>query len=161
MKHLQNDVGLKVTKIEAGIYYVMGDKIPMQVIVTKELSTKENFWLRNLTNHLEGKEAAKELLEEYKNHTKNPLYKSVMNIIVRANKKEFQEVKEMCEALEELMHDELEEKRRLGIQEGLQEGEKRVNDLTLRLYELGRTDDIIKAALDKEYQKKLFEEFGL
>lgn len=130
MKHLQNDVGLKVTKIEAGIYYVMGDKIPMQVIVTKELSTKENLWLRNLTN-----------------------------------KKEFQEVKEMCEALEELMYEELEEKRRLGLQEGLQEGlregEKRVNALTLRLYELGRTDDIIKAALDKEYQKKLFEEFGL
>lgn len=71
----------------------------------------------------------------------------VMNIIVRANKKEFQEVKEMCEALEELMYEELEE--------------KRVNALTLRLYELGRTDDIIKAALDKEYQKKLFEEFGL
>lgn len=71
----------------------------------------------------------------------------VMNIIVRANKKEFQEVKEMCEALEELVYEEL--------------GEKRVNALTLRLYELGRTDDIIKAALDKEYQKKLFEEFGL
>ncbi|MFQ6807732.1 MAG: hypothetical protein ACLRTF_01570 [Blautia sp.] len=53
----------------------------------------------------------------------------------------------MCEALEELMYEEL--------------GEKRVNALTLRLYELGRTDDIIKAALDKEYQKKLFEEFGL
>lgn len=70
-----------------------------------------------------------------------------MHIIVRANKKEFQEVKEMCEALEELMYEELEE--------------KRVNALTLRLYELGRTDDIIKAALDKEYQKKLFEEFGL
>ena len=88
-----------------------------------------------------------------------------MHIIVRANKKEFQEVKEMCEALEELMYEELEEKRRLGLQEGLREGlregEKRVNALTLRLYELGRTDDIIKAALDKEYQKKLFEEFGL
>ena len=104
-----------------------------------------------------GKEAAKELLEEYKNYTKNPLYKSVMNIIVRANKKEFQEVKEMCEALEELMYEELEEKRRLG----LQEGEKRVNALTLRLYELGKNRRIIKAALDKEYQKKLFEEFGL
>lgn len=83
-----------------------------------------------------------------------------MNIIVRANKKEFQEVKEMCEALEELMHDELEEKRRLGLQQGLQQGEKRVNDLTLRLYEMGRTDDIVKAALDKEYQKKLFQELG-
>lgn len=30
----------------------------------------------------------------------------------------------MCEALEELMHDELEEKRRLGLQQGLQQGEK-------------------------------------
>lgn len=59
------------------------------------------------------------------------------------------------------MYEELEEKRRLGLQEGLREGEKRVNALTLRLYELGRTDDIIKAALDKEYQKKLFQEFGL
>ena len=34
----------------------------------------------------------------------------VMHVIVRANKKEFQEVKEMCEALEELMYEELEEK---------------------------------------------------
>ena len=33
-----------------------------------------------------------------------------MHIIVRANKKEFQEVKEMCEALEELMYEELGEK---------------------------------------------------
>ena len=71
-------------------------------------------------------------MEDYKNHDKNPLYKSVMNIIVRANKKEFQEVKDMCEALEELMRDELEERRRLGmqqgIQQGIQQGENRVND---------------------------------
>lgn len=92
---------------------------------------------------------------------KNPLYKSVMNIIVRANKKEFQEVKDMCEALEELMHDELEERRRLGIQQGIQQGENRVNDLNMRLSKLGKTDDILKAAADKEYQRKLFQEFGL
>lgn len=67
----------------------------------------------------------------------------------------------MCEALEELMHDELEERRRLGIQQGIQQGENRVNDLNMRLSKLGRTDDILKAAADKEYQRKLFQEFGL
>lgn len=84
-----------------------------------------------------------------------------MNIIVRANKKEFQEVKDMCEALEELMRDELEERRRLGMQQGIQQGENRVNDLNMRLSKLGRTDDILKAAADKGYQRKLFQEFGL
>lgn len=67
----------------------------------------------------------------------------------------------MCEALEELMHDELEERRRLGMQQGIQQGENRVNDLNMRLSKLGRTDDILKAAADKEYQRKLFQEFGL
>lgn len=165
LKHLQEDKGLQVIKKEEGIYYITGDKIPMQLIVTGKLSAKENLWLRNLTNHLEGRQAARELLEDYKNHDKNSLYKSVMNIIVRANKKEFQEVKDMCEALEELMHDELEERRRLGmqqgIQQGIQQGENRVNDLNMRLSKLGRTDDILKAAADKGYQRKLFQEFGL
>ena len=87
----------------------------------------------------------------------------------------------LCEALEELMKDELEAKRSLGLsegrmkglaegrmkglQEGLQEGQQqatdRLNALTLKLAELGRTDDIIKAASDTSYQKKLLEELGI
>ena len=87
----------------------------------------------------------------------------------------------MCEALEELMKDELEanrsrglsEGRMKGLQEGLQEGlaegraegqqqaTDRLNALTLKLAELGRTDDIIKAASDSSYQKKLLEELGI
>lgn len=43
----------------------------------------------------------------------------------------------------------------------MEEGEKRVNQLIILLTEQGRNDDIIKAAQDKEYQKKLFEEFNL
>lgn len=71
----------------------------------------------------------------------------------------------LCEALEELMKDELEAKRSLGLSEGLQEGQQqatdRLNALTLKLAELGRTDDIIKAASDTSYQKKLLEELGI
>ena len=52
-----------------------------------------------------------------------------------------------------------------GLQEGkvvgLQEGLDRVNKLILKLSEAGRTEDITKAAKDREYQEELFREFGL
>lgn len=121
---------------------------------------------------------ARKLLEDFGNHKQEILYRSVMNIIMQANKTQFQEVKDMlCEALEELMKDELEanrsrglsEGRMKGLQEGLAEGRAegqqqatdRLNALTLKLAELGRTDDIIKAASDTSYQKKLLEELGI
>lgn len=44
---------------------------------------------------------------------------------------------------------------------GREQGEERVNSLNRKLEETGRTDDIIRAATDIAYQKKLFEEFGL
>ena len=40
-------------------------------------------------------------------------------------------------------------------------GENRINQLILKLSELNRTDEILKAAADREYQKKLLKEFGL
>ena len=39
--------------------------------------------------------------------------------------------------------------------------ENRINQLILKLSELNRTDEILKAAADREYQKKLLKEFGL
>ena len=41
------------------------------------------------------------------------------------------------------------------------DGQIRVNSLNLALAGAGRIEDITKAACDREYQKKLFEEFGL
>ena len=55
--------------------------------------------------------------------------------------------------------------RKIGRQEGREEGEtlgvSRINQLILELSKLGRTDDIVKAAADKEYQEKLLKEFDL
>lgn len=48
-----------------------------------------------------------------------------------------------------------------GRREGLAEMQERINALNVKLIEQNRTDDIIKAAKDKEYQEKLFKEFGL
>ena len=48
-----------------------------------------------------------------------------------------------------------------GLATGRKEGESRVNTLILKLAEVGREAEIVKAATDKEYQEKLFEEFDL
>mgnify|MGYP006914190094 CR=1 FL=1 len=90
------------------------------------------------------------------------MYQSVMEIIVKANENRLKEGKrDMCNALLELMKDELDEKREEGIREGESLGENRINQLILKLSELNRTDEILKAAADQEYQKKLLKEFGL
>ena len=112
----------------------------------------------------------RKLLEDYKKNKEDQLYQAVMEIIVKANENRLKEGKrDMCNALLELMKDELDEKREEGIREGLKEGikegealgENRINQLILKLSELNRTDEILKAAADREYQKELLKEFGL
>ena len=47
------------------------------------------------------------------------------------------------------------------IRQTQEEGEERVNHLNRLLARQNRTDDIVRAASDKEWQEKLFKEFGL
>ena len=49
----------------------------------------------------------------------------------------------------------------IGIKKGEVSGMDRINQLTIILAKNNRTGDIIKAANDPEYQKKLLEEFSL
>ena len=55
--------------------------------------------------------------------------------------------------------------RKIGMEEGREEGRiegvNRINQLNMELSKLGRTEDILKAAVDKEYQEKLLKEFEL
>ena len=155
------------------IYYVSGPKIPIQVIVTQQLSKEKNLWLRSLTDRIKDKEDMKRLLNEYREKQKNPLYESVMQMIVRANEEKFKEADCMCEALNRIIQDQIEEKIRnslqagydegygMGMQQGMQQGAHSINSLILCLAKLGRTSDIIKSASDPEYQKSLLKEFGL
>ena len=115
--HLKTKLRYQVKKAESGIYYVTGDKIPIQIIVTKELTEAENLWLKSLTNELEQNETAEKLLEEYSKNQANALYRSVMELIVRANKQKFEEVKGMCDALRELMKDEIDSEVKRQVQE--------------------------------------------
>ena len=159
--HLRRKRGYEVKRIEPGIYRVKGDMVPIQILVTRRMSSEKNLWLRNLTDHIQSTEEAKRLLEEYKKHKTDKLYESVVNIIMNANKDLFKEMSSMCEALMELMKDELEERERLGEARGEQQGEDRVNQLIEKLISLNRMDDIVKSVSDRLYQKKLFAEFHL
>ena len=58
----------------------------------------------------------------------------------------------MCRALEELVEE--------GYKAGIREKEQ-VEQLFLELSKAGRTEDITCAVSDKEYQKRLMEEYGI
>lgn len=113
IKHLKAKRGFRIEGKD-GIYMIYGDFFPMQIILTSKLSDTENFWLRYLTDDLQSVEEANKILDKYEGHQKENLHKSVMNIIVNANREVFKEAKEMCEALRELMKEELEEREKVG-----------------------------------------------
>nr|WP_296104474.1 hypothetical protein [uncultured Mediterraneibacter sp.] len=166
IRHLKEVRYYTIDNSEEGIYHVIGDILPIQILVTNRLSPEKNLWLYSLTDTLEDMSVTRQLLEDYKKNKENQLYQAVMEIIVKANENRLKEGKrDMCNALLELMKDELDEKREEGIREGIKEGESlgenRINQLILKLSELNRTDEILKAAADREYQKKLLKEFGL
>ena len=111
LRHLENTLKYEIVKVDKGLYYIKGAMFPMQLMLTSKLSKKSNFWLRNLTNDLKEENDVVELATEYEKNRNNVLYKAMMDVIVRANKELFEEVKEkdMCEAIRELFHDEIEE----------------------------------------------------
>ena len=76
--------------------------------------------MRFLTNDLKTVEEANKILSEYEGHQHENNHKSVMNAIVHANKELFKEAKKMCEALLELMKDELDASKKAGEIVGVQ-----------------------------------------
>ena len=161
LKHLELERGFAIQKIESGIYYIVGDAIPIQFIVANKLSQTENLWLKGLTNQLHNYELTAALTKDYYEHKQNTLYESVMDIIMRANKKQFEEANNMCEAMKEFIWEHYGDEIMKEKQASFEDGERKVNTLIFKLSELGRIDDILKSATDTEYQQQLFKEFGL
>ncbi len=74
----------------------------------------------------------------------------------------------MCDALRELMKDEIDAEVKKQVQEKInaevesaEATEKRINALIIALSKADRMEDIIKAAKDHDYQQNLFKEFRL
>lgn len=115
LEHLKKFKGIEVEKQEAGIYYLQGDSFPIQLVIVKELSKKENYWLQNLRCNLKTGEEIQEVVRRYEQVKHKAYYSDVMNLIVRANQKQMEEEKNMCEALNELFAEELKESKEEGI----------------------------------------------
>ena len=149
IKHLKENRNLQIEKHSEGIYYVIGEMFPVQILVMEALSKEENFWLRSMTTNLT-KEEAEEMIQKYDGHEHDKLYQSVMDVVVRANEKGFREMKQMCDALLELMEDELKEMREKGISQGISMGrQEHLEMLIAKKVEKGKTIEQIAEELEE------------
>lgn len=118
--------GYILKKMYPGIYYVRGKvPFPVQVVVTSQLERKAHCILRVLTTQVEMQDAELFLEQihylESKNERSN--IDSVLQVSVNANKQVYSLLRrqnEMCEALRELMKDEIEKE----LENKLEQGEK-------------------------------------
>ena len=65
IQHLKNFRGLNLARIEPGIYYIIGDAFPIQLLITNELDPNENRWLQSLRNDITKIEEIEPLFKEY------------------------------------------------------------------------------------------------
>ena len=118
--------GYILKKMYPGIYYVRGKvPFPVQVVVTSQLERKAHCSLRVLTTQVEMQDAELFLEQihylESKNERSN--IDSVLQVSVNANKQVYSLLRrqnEMCEALRELMKDEIEKE----LENKLEQGKK-------------------------------------
>jgi hypothetical protein len=94
LKHLKEVRGYGVQEGEAGIYQIMGDIIPIQIIDSRTLSGEENLWLKGLTKDLEIG-AAIDILEAGRKKAGEIPMGAYMEVVLNANAGVFLEVGKM------------------------------------------------------------------
>ena len=148
MAYLKENLALTIEKQGEGIYYIVNDRIPMQILVSSELSEEENLWLRSLSNNIYDQGIVDRLSKEYNEHQTDECYKAAMNVIVRANREQFEEAKDMCEALREIWAEDIEKAKSEGYEEGQLTGIKCMIESTK---ELGATWEKVFELVQKKF----------
>ena len=136
LQKLEYDKKLSIKNIESGIYYLLGDSIPIQLIVIPKLSKENNYWLNNLRNDLKSGGEIRNFIEQYGKNKDSKLYQALADTIMRANWKELKEERKMCEALRELFADDLRESREEGRNEGVA---SKIIEQVIKKYQKGCT----------------------
>lgn len=54
---------MAVEQEDSGIYYPIGDAIPIQLVIVQKLSKEHNYWLNNLRNDLKAGSEIKKITE--------------------------------------------------------------------------------------------------
>ena len=143
IRHLEDTRKYRTEKKEAGIYYVEGDVIAIQIIVTSQLSPEENLWLYSLTDNLTDPEVTERLLADYNGKEADNLYSAVMQVVVQANKKQFQGGEDMCDALRKIIDEEVNKRVDEEVNKRVdQEVAEREKELLTKGREAGRQEGI-------------------
>lgn len=99
MKHLRQERKLTVAKVSAGVYYINKETFNIQIIVTRELSSEENLYLRCLTSELPDRSLANRLAQDYSRHQEQDIYIRYMHQITTANSKKKGDTTMICEGI--------------------------------------------------------------
>ena len=106
-KRLKDEWRQEIQKVGSGIYYITGEKFPVQILESKKLS-EDNLFLKNLRSNLTAEDAVKvtRAYEVLKAVEKKNVY---LDGIIKANMGAFKEAMAVSEAVRELFLDAAEE----------------------------------------------------
>jgi hypothetical protein len=99
LKHLEEQKGWRVEEAEKGIYSIVGDIMPVQVVVSHELEERENRWLTGLREGVPGLRISW-MMEEIRRRDKALEAGAYLEAVINANVKEIKEMGRMTKKLE-------------------------------------------------------------
>ena len=91
---LKKEHGFEFKKLENGIYHIIGDVVPIQILESKNLSEEENLFLHNLRSNLSSEEMLK-TLQFYKERKPLDDKNVFLDRLVKANPDAFMEAMNM------------------------------------------------------------------
>ncbi len=99
VQHIQESQKVDCQEQDKGIYYIIGEDVPVQLIVIDELPSKVNRYIRLLSKTLNIKNEIEILIDEYMEDSKNNEYELLMDTVSVANFDQLMEVFEMTRTL--------------------------------------------------------------
>ena len=157
IEHLKSVKKYRVEEKEEGIYYVYGDLIPIQILITKKLSAEENLWLKSLTNKLNETAAAEKLIENYMDHKESSLHRSMIETIMRANQKIFREVNGMSDIFMEIVQEKFDRKLKEEVDKVVEAAVEEAVEVAVE----EATEKAVKETTEKAVKEKLTERISL
>ena len=161
IEHLKNVKKYRVDEKEKGIYYVYGDLIPIQILITRKLSGEENLWLKSLTNKLNETAAAEKLIENYMEHKESSLHQSMIETIMRANQKLFQEVNGMSDIFMEIVQEKFDRKLKEEVDKAVESAVEEAVEAAVNAAVEEATEKAVKETTEKAVKEKLTERISL
>ena len=101
LEHLSSVRNNKVEEKQSGIYTIVGDVLPIQIIDNRQLSAAENLWLKGLSNRL-GPLEYLQMHREIALQGKEARIQAYLNVIAMANFRAIKEAIEMSDAVKSL-----------------------------------------------------------